>query len=168
MPENPNVSPGFIRSIGFLGQIVKLTNQVCTRDAPGNVPLVIYDSQGTYVSGNGALIENFIISPTGVVAKSTLFVFVKFNDAVAPEWLYFDEIDLPALASQSATAKPSGYPLRASVTELLYQIPPRVGTTQYPPGMRLNGSSRNYQIGVALGTAIGSAPLHIWIKGGEY
>ncbi len=167
MAENPNVSPGFIRSIGFLGQIAKLTNQVCTRDAPGNVPLVIYDSQGTYVSGNGALIENFIISPTGTVTKSTLFLFVKFNDAVAPEWLYFDEIDLPALASDSTTTKPAGYPFRASLIESLYQVPPRVGTIQYPEGWRLNGSSRNYQVGLALSIAIGSDPIIVWAKGGE-
>ncbi len=167
MAENPNVSPGFIRSVGFIGVPVELTNQVCTKAAPGNVPIVLYDSQADYVNGNGALVENLIISPTGTVAKSILYAFVRFNDELAPKWRYFIAIDLPALASDSTTTKPAGYPFRASLIESLYQVPPRVGTIQYPEGWRLNGSSRNYQVGLALSIAIGSDPIIVWAKGGE-
>lgn len=169
MSENPNPQPGFIRAGGILGNIVSLTNQVCTRDAPGNIPLVIYDTQATYTSGNGAMVENLIIVPTGTVAKSVLFLFVKDLDttAISPFFTLYDEIDLPALASVSASAKSASYPLKAPLTRDLYRSLPQVGSLQYPKGLRLNGNSRNFQYAVALGTTIGTAPMYVYIEGGE-
>jgi hypothetical protein len=168
MTESPNPMPGFIRQGGTLGYPVALTNQVCTRDAPGNVPLVLYDNDSStgYASGNGAIAENLIIAPTGTVAKSTLFLFWKFPD-INSNWLYWDEVDLPALASVSASAKGSGYPLRAALTRQMLAPPARVGSNPYPNTFRINGDSRALQIGVALGTTIGSAPMYIWLSGGE-
>jgi hypothetical protein len=149
-----NRLPAFISQGGFIGTPASLTNQVCTRDAPGNVPLVVYNNStdNTYVSGNGAVIEN---------------VFVKLDGSAT--WLYFDEIDLVALSSISATTKGSGYPLRATLSEQIYSPVPRVGSNQGVIASRLNSiDSRALQVGVALGTAIGSLPMIVWLKGGEY
>jgi hypothetical protein len=168
MTESPNPTPGFIRQSGVLGYPVALTNQVCTRDSPGNVPLILYDNDSStgYASGNGAIAENLVIAPTGTVAKSTLFIFWKFPD-VANTWVYWDEVDLPALASVSASTKGSGYPLKASLSRVILAPPARVGSNPYPSAFRINGDSRVIQIGVALGTAIGSNPMYIWLDGGE-
>jgi hypothetical protein len=168
MAENPNPTPGFIRQGGILGYPVSLTNQVCTRDSPGNVPLVLYDNDSTsgYASGNGAIVENLTICPTGTVSKSTLLIFVKFLDQ-GNTWIYWDEVDLPALAAVSASAKGAGYPLKATLTRTILAPPARVGSNPYPNAFRINGDSRTLQIGVALGTAIGSSPMYIWLDGGE-
>lgn len=168
MAENPNPTPGFIRQGGILGYPVSLTNQVCTRDSPGNVPLILYDNDSTsgYASGNGAIAENLVIAPTGTVAKSTLLIFWKFPDR-ADTWIYWDEVDLPALASISATTKGAGYPLKATLTRTILAPPARVGSDPYPTAFRINGDSRSLQIGVALGTTIGAAPMHVWLDGGE-
>lgn len=169
MSENPNPQPAFIRSGGILGTPVLLTNQVCTRDAPGNIPIVIYDNQLAYSSGNGAIVENLIIVPTGVVAKSVLFLFVKDleSSTTTPVFTLYDEIDLPALASISATTKNATYPLKAPLARDLYRSLPQVGTLQYPKGFRINGNSRNLQYAVALGTTIGTAPIIVYLEGGE-
>ena len=151
-----------------MGYPVSLTNQTCTRDSPGNVPLILYDNDSTsgYASGNGAIVENLIIAPTGTVAKSTLFLFWKFPDR-ADTWIYWDEVDLPALASISATTKGAGYPLKAELTRTILAPPPRVGSNPYPNAFRINGDSRSLQIGVALGTTTGTAPVQVWLEGGE-
>lgn len=167
MAENPNTQPGFIRIGGILGNPVKLSNQVCTRDAPGNIPLVLYDTQGTYTSGNGAIAENLVIVPTGVVAKSTLLIFVKDLSNSTPEFLLYEEVDLPALASIAATAKPAEYPLKATLTREIYRSLPAVGSNAFPRGIRIPGNSASLQYGVALGTAIGTLPVIIYLEGGE-
>lgn len=168
MAENPNPTPGFIRQGGVLGYPVSLTNQVCTRDSPGTVPLVLYDNDSTsgYASGNGAIVENLIIAPTGTVSKSTLLLFWKFPDQ-SNTWIYWDEVDLPALASVSANTKGTGYPLKATLSRVIFAPPARVGSNPYPSAFRINGDSRSLQIGVALGTAIGSSPMYVWLDGGE-
>jgi hypothetical protein len=83
-------------------------------------------------------------------------------------WIYHDEVDLPALSAQSATTKPSGYPLRAQLSEVIYSPTPNIGTDQGVRATRINDPSRSLQLGVALGTAIGSLPLIVYLKGGEY
>lgn len=170
MTENPNTTPGFIRQGGLLGRPVSLTNQVCTRDAPGNVPLVLYDNSDVagYSSGNGAIVENLIIAPSGTVAKSTLFIFWKIVTETSSPWIYWDEVDLPALATISATAKSVAYPLKAPLTRVIFAPLPRVGTTPFPSAFRINGESTPIQIGVALGTAIGAVPMNVWLDGGEF
>lgn len=169
MAENPNPQPSFIRAGGILGNPVKLTNQVCTRDAPGNIPLVIYDTQGSYTSGNGAIVENLVIVPTGSVAKSVLFIFVKdlSTSLTAPEFTLYEEIDLPALATISASTKDTNYPLKAPIARELYRSMPNVGSLQFPKGLRICGNSRSLQYGIALGTAIGTAPIIVYLEGGE-
>jgi hypothetical protein len=170
LTENPNSTPIFIRQGGLVGRPVSLTNQVCTRDAPGNVPLVLYDNSDTagYASGNGALVEDLIIAPTGTVIKSTLLIFWKINNQTSAPWLYWDEVDLPAQATISASAKSTTYPFRATLTRTLLSPTPRVGTIQYASGFRINGDSVPIQIGVALGIAAGTAPVIVWLDGGEY
>jgi hypothetical protein len=167
MAENPNPQPAFIRAGGILGNPVKLTNQVCTRDSPGNIPIVIYDNGADYASGNGAIIENIIIVPTGNVVKSILFVFYKDLSNATPEWLLYDEIDLAAISSISASTKDTNYPLKAPTVRQLYRSMPNVGSTQYPTGYRINGNTRTIQLGVALGTTIGTAPIIVYLEGGE-
>jgi len=167
MTITPNRLPNFIISGGFIGVPVSLTSQVCTRDSPGNVPIMLYDSTSSvYPLGNGAVAENLIISPTGAVAKSTLLLFMKIDGSAT--WLYHDEVDLPALSTQSATTKPSGYPLRAQLSEVIYSPTPNIGTDQGVRATRINDPSRSLQLGVALGTAIGSLPLIVYLKGGDY
>lgn len=168
MAESPNPTPGFIRQGGVIGTPVALTNQVCTRDAPGNVPLILYDNDSStgYASGNGAIAENLRICPTGTVAKSTLLIFWKFPDT-SNTWLYWDEVDLPALASVSASTKGSGYPLKATLSGVILAPVARVGSSAYPNAFRINGDSRALQIGVALGTTIGTSPMYVWLEGGE-
>jgi len=167
MAENPNPTPSFIRAGGILGNQVKLTNQVCTRVAPGNIPVVIYDNSGTYASGNGAIVENLIVVATDVVTKSILFLFVKFVNSATPEWLLYHEIDLPALASITANTKPTNYPLRGDLRRI-YGFAPNIGSNAFADALRINGESRLIQLGVALGTAIGTNPIIIYLEGGEY
>lgn len=171
MTENPNPQPSFIRSGGIVGTPVKLTNQVCSRDSPGNIPIVIYDNQGDYTTGNGAIVENIVVVPTGTVTQSNLLIFYKLiTGTVTPEWLLYEEFNLPALGSVSNTAKSNDYPKKFYPVRDLYRSVPQVSNAenyQYPKGIRLNGNSRNYQIGVALTSAIGSLPIIIYLEGGE-
>lgn len=167
MAELPNGTPSFIRSPGILGVPIKLTNQVCSRDNPGNIPLIIYDNSAEYASGNGAIAENVTVCATGTVTKSVLFLFIKFTETIAPEWLLWHEIDLPALATADATTKGAGYPLRGELKRIYSPIP-QAGSIPFADGLRINGESRQIQIGVALGTAIGSLPIIVYLEGGEY
>lgn len=165
MTEVPNRLPTFIKQTGIIGVPASLTNQVCTRDSPGSTPVILYDNTGDYASGNGAIAENILVCPTGTVAKSTLFFFIKID--ADTEWKYWAEADLPALASISASAKDGNYPLRVDLGRRLYSPVAQVGSDQGLVGIRINGDSRSYQLGVALGTAIGSQPMYIWMEGGE-
>lgn len=165
--ENPNTQPAFIRIGGILGTPARLTNQVCTRNAPGNIPIVIYDTQEKYTSGNGAIVENLIVVPTGTVVKSVLFLFIKDLSSPNPEFLLYEEIDLPALSSVSATAKSTVYPLKAPLSREIYRSVPSVGSLAFPRGFRIPGNSSSLQYGVALGTAIGTLPLIVYLEGGE-
>jgi hypothetical protein len=137
---------------------------VCTRDSPGSIPVTIYDSTASYANGNGATVENVIVNAVGTVAKSTLFFFIKLDGATT--WQLWSEVDLPALASQSATAKPTGYPLRSDLSRRIYSPVANVGTDQGINAFRINGN-RQIQIGVALGTAVGSLPIIVTLEGGE-
>lgn len=165
MVEVPNRLPTFIKQGGIVGVPVSLTNQTCTRDNPGVVPQVIYDNAGDYASGNGSIIENVVVCPTGTVTKSTLFFFIKLDDSTT--WRYWGEVDLPAINSASASTKDSNYPLRADLGRRLYSPVAQVGDDQGLVGFRLNGNSRSVQLGCALGTAIGSLPIIVWLQGGE-
>jgi hypothetical protein len=166
MSDNPNSSPSFIRTGGMIGAVVSLTNQVCTRDNPGNTPLVLYDSTASYAQGNGALCEDLTLCATGTIAKSVLFLFIKFTADTNPTWFNIAEWDLPALASISATTASSGYPLSVPLRKVLAPSP-HTGTNQYNTGLRINSSGRAIQLGLALGTAIGSMPLIATMWGGE-
>lgn len=165
MVEVPNRLPTFIKQGGILGNPASLTNQVCTRDNPGVIPVTLYDNTADYASGNGAIVENVIIAPTGTVTKSALFFFIRLDDDST--WRYWGEVDLPAIASASATAKDTNYPLRADLGRRLYSPVAQVGDDQGLIGFRINGNSRTVQIGCALGAAIGSLPLLVWLQGGE-
>jgi hypothetical protein len=166
MSDNPNTSPSFIRTGGMIGAVVSLTNQVCTRDNPGNIPLVIYDSTASYAQGNGAYCEDLTVCATGIVAKSVLFLFIKFTADTNPTWFNIAEWDLPALASISATTASAGYPLSVSLRKVLAPSS-LVGTNPYKSALRINSSNRSIQLGLALGTAIGSMPLIATMWGGE-
>lgn len=165
MVEIPNRLPTFIKQGGILGIPALLTNQTCTRDNPGIIPVTLYDNTADYASGNGAIVENVIIGATGTVTKSTLFFFVRLDDNTT--WRYFAEVDLPAIGSASASAKDSNYPLRADLGRRIYSPVAQVGNDQGLIGFRINGNSRTVQLGCALGTAIGSLPIIVWLNGGE-
>lgn len=165
MVEVPNRLPTFIKQGGTLGNPAQLTNQVCTRNAPGNTPVTLYDNTADYASGNGAIVENIIVAATGTVTKSTLLFFMRLDDSAT--WNFWGEADLPAIASASASAKDSNYPLRIDLGRRIYSPVAQVGNDQGLQGFRINGNSRTVQLGVALGTAVGSSPIIVWLSGGE-
>jgi hypothetical protein len=167
MADSPNTSPSFIRTAGILGSVVSLTNQVCTRDNPGSIPVVLYDSNGAYAGGNGALAEDLTVCATGPIAKSVLFMFIKFTSDTNPVWVNIAEWDLPALASVSATTASASYPLSLPLRNILAPQPHSSTTTAQFKALRINSSGRAIQLGLALGTAIGSLPLIATLWGGE-
>lgn len=166
MADAPNTSPSFIRTCGVLGSVVALTTQVCTRDAPGSTPVVLYDSNGAYAGGNGALAEDFTVCATGPIAKSVLFMFLKFTADTNPVWVNIFEWDLPALSAVSATTASASYPLSLPLRKIL-SPQPHAGSAGIFTGLRINSSGRAIQLGLALGTAIGSMPLICTLWGGE-
>lgn len=178
MPENPNPTPSFIRAGGILGVPVKLAFTQSNRFAPGSTPLVVYDNTADYAQGNGALIENITVCATGTVVKTVLLIFARFltlpgtaTQYGTGEWLLWHEIDLPATGAStpSATTKDPNYPFRGTLKRL-YNPFPHTGTTSFCDGIRVNGSSRPMQIGVALSATQPSdnTPLIVWLEGGEY
>lgn len=176
MPENPNPTPTFIRAGGVLGLPVLLTSQNCSRAAPGNIPLILYDNRDNYASGNGAIVENLTVCATGPITRNVLFLFLRFinpgglaSAGGITEWLLWHEIDLPATTQLTTTTKDPLYPLRGPLKRI-YNPMPHTGGTPFCDGLRINGESRPLQIGVATGAAVsvnGTSPLIVWLEGGE-
>lgn len=167
MVAAPNTSPAFIQTVGILGYPAELTSQVCTRDAPGSIPLTIYDPTADYAQGNGALVEVIRAEATGVTAASCLLLFYRLMEDSSPKWRKAAEIALPAVGTVPTNAAIAGYPVELPLPKILFPVPSAGTTTQFT-GLRLNPPERPIQWGVALTVAVGTAPIIVTMYGGEY
>lgn len=166
MTAAPNTSPSFIQTVGIVGQPVQLTNQVCTRDAPGTAPIVIYDPTANYALGNGAFVEEIRIEATGVSVASCLMLFHRVLTEAIPVWRKSSEVALPAVASVSNDSAIAGYPVFMPLPKILGPVPQTGNTSQFT-GLRINYPDSSIQWGVALTVAVGGSPINVVMYGGE-
>lgn len=163
----PNTAPAFIRNVGIVGQPVGLTNQVCPRDNPGSIPVIIYDPSATYAMGNGALVESLRAEATGVTAASCLVLFHRVMDEAQPVWRKAAEVQLPSVTSAPTDGSILSYPVEIPLPRILFPTA-STGNDSYLRGLRINALDRPVQWGVALTVAVGTAPVIVTMYGGEY
>ena len=159
----PNTNPTFILRREIIASI-KLTNQTNLRDGTAGAPVTWYDPnlQGY---GNGGLIENIRVMPSGVNVASQLYLFYQLSTFNPLRWAFWGEVNLPAV-----TAIPTNANLASTGTyPIEIQLPTAnvLGNIATTPARGLYLNPDGIIWGAALGTAI-AAGVEVIFMGGYY